>query len=997
MARQNVPLYSFNQGEVSRLALARVDAAKLRLAAACQVNWQPWTLGPMMLRPGLLHIDDVLSAGFTGNAKLMRFVFGKLDTALLEMTDSVMRVYVSDAVITRRAPLTTISQPNFAAAGSWSTAGTTTGAGVTIGGGVALLYASPIGSLARLSQTLAINAADVNQELALRIVVASGPVVFRLGSTAGGEQLITHTTLEVGTHSLAFTPTGANAFIQFDATVQWRVALTQCSIESAGAMQLPTPWTATDLDSIRYDQSGDVIFVACKGRAPYRIERRATRSWSVVSFKTEDGPFSSGPLANVSLSVSAAIGDAVTMTANLPYFEAGHVGALFRLFTNGQNYNPGITLGAENAFMPAFRVIGVGTPRNFTWTVSGVWVGTISLMRSYDGPDSGFQGVATTTVNGTFTENTGGTAGTPDLDNVVVWYKIGFTAGAYTSGNAVVSTTYGGGGAFGVVRVTGYSSPTSVTANVELPISQAGAPTYDWQEGAWSAASNGTYPCAVCIHEGRLWWFAEDQIWGSRSNNYVSYAQEDHFGEALGDSGAIIARLGSGPVDTIPWGISVLRLLIGREQSVDSARSSSFDQPLTPSAFSVKSCSTNGADRLPPVKIDQRAIYVQQSHRRVFELAYDFGKQDYASRDMTRLNIDIGKPGFIDVDVMHQPDDTIFFVRNDGQVAVLLDNEDEEVVAWWRLQTLGTVENVCVLPSDSIEDNVYFIVRRTINGTTRRFIEKLALRDDCTGGLLNKQLDCAYTYSGFSTLTVTVPWLPNTTVMVWADGSYLGTALSNGAGLIAMPDGQAHSNIVVGLGGAIKIGSTNATLGNGTAPDQLFGSAQSTLTVGAAYNGLPCEVFADVGATGKAPIHVGTFTVSAGAISLGTGQVATTIIACIGYVAPFQSAKLAYGAQLGTALNQRKKLDHVGLVMFDTSYQGVKYGTRFDVLDDLPLVEGGTVTPTGTVWAEYDEPMVELSGEWNTDSRLCLLAQAPSPCTIGAVVAGMATNESGGG
>jgi hypothetical protein len=104
------------------------------------------------------------------------------------------------------------------------------------------------------------------------------------------------------------------------------------------------------------------------------------------------------------------------------------------------------------------------------------------------------------------------------------------------------------------------------------------------------------------------------------------------------------------------------------------------------------------------------------------------------------------------------------------------------------------------------------------------------------------------------------------------------------------------------------------------------------------YNGYPCEAFADVGSTGE-PIHVGSLVVSNGTITLPNGQQATTITACLGYVAPFMSAKLAYAAQLGTALTQKKRVEHIGLVMCDTHYQGLQFGQRFDVLDSLPLYE----------------------------------------------------------
>jgi hypothetical protein len=63
------------------------------------------------------------------------------------------------------------------------------------------------------------------------------------------------------------------------------------------------------------------------------------------------------------------------------------------------------------------------------------------------------------------------------------------------------------------------------------------------------------------------------------------------------------------------------------------------------------------------------------------------------------------------------------------------------------------------------------------------------------------------------------------------------------------------------------------------------------------------------------------------------------------------------------------------------------------VLDGMPFYEAGQAVPSGTTWSEYDEPMIELPGSWSPDARLCLLAQAPNPCTVGAVVVGMETKE----
>src|SRR6516164_8670676 len=104
--RAKAPLYSLNAGEVSTIALARVDVAKLRMAAACQVNWLPYVVGPMSLRPGLFYVGEVLG---DAPARLVRFVFSKLDTALIELTANNMRVWVGESLVTRVSVGTAIS------------------------------------------------------------------------------------------------------------------------------------------------------------------------------------------------------------------------------------------------------------------------------------------------------------------------------------------------------------------------------------------------------------------------------------------------------------------------------------------------------------------------------------------------------------------------------------------------------------------------------------------------------------------------------------------------------------------------------------------------------------------------------------------------------------------------------------------------------------------------------------------------------------------------
>jgi hypothetical protein len=974
MAKVNAPLYALNQGEVSKMALGRVDVAKMRLAAECQLNWMPWVIGPMMLRPGLIKVGEVYQ---DLAAKLVKFVFAKTDTAGLELTPNVMCVRVNDALVTRDAVATVVGDSNFTGTGAWATTGTTSGASVVIATGVCTLQCLPIGGLAQIQQTIAVAVGDYGKEHGVRIVVTNGPVTLRAGSSMGLSDLIAQTTLDTGTHSLACTPS-SSINLQISSTDGRKKTLSSVSIDnpSSGSpvtLTLPTPWGAGDLANIRSAQSGDVIYIACYGQQQYKIERRSTNGWSTVLYRSSDGPFQQSPalLANFTPSVYDGNG---TLTSDQPYFKLSHVGALFRLFSNGQANQA--VLGNQNAFSAPVRVSGVGTAnRNYNWTATGTWAGTLTLQRSFDGPTSGFTDVSTISSNGTLASSTGGSSGTPDLDNAICWERIGFKAGAYTSGSATVVSGYAGGGGYGICRVTGFNNATSVNIEVLQAFSSLTATT-DWVESDWSGYVG--WPTSVSFVEGRLGWYGRDEAWLSTSDNYSGFAEIDSQGNSVGDAGPINETMGDGPVDTISWGLPLTRLLLGREQSIASVRSSSFDEPLTATNISIKDCATQGAMRLPAIKIDKRGIFVQQSNRRVYDLKMSAQEMDYTASDLTRLNLDIGKPGFVSIDAARQPDTAIGFVRADGVLAQMLYEPEDDVVCWWRAQTLGVIEDVMVLPGSGIEDNWYFVVRRVINGVTRRFYEKLAYRDQCVGGGLNYQLDCAVVYAGAPTGSIELPHLPNTLCVVWADGVAIGSGTTDGAGNLTMPDGLEHSNIVAGLGGEI-VSATNTSL-------------VDSLAVPTIYNGYPAEVFADLGGTGKL-VNAGTIVAAAGAITLPNGRTAHTMIACFGYVAPFMSAKLAYGAVGGSALNQKKKIDHLGVILYDTHYQGLKYGQRFDALDDMPLIEGGKETAAGTVWSELEQPVCELPGEWDTDARVCLLAQAPNPCMVGSVVVGMDTSE----
>jgi hypothetical protein len=479
--------------------------------------------------------------------------------------------------------------------------------------------------------------------------------------------------------------------------------------------------------------------------------------------------------------------------------------------------------------------------------------------------------------------------------------------------------TYAGGGSAGVCRITAYTSAVLVSIEILSAFSSLNA-TLDWNEGDWSDVVG--WPSCLGFHDGRLWFAGRDKIWGSVSDAYTSFDIDTE-----GDAGPINRSVGFGPVDTINWLLPLGRLIVGRQGAETSVRSGSFDQPLTPTNFTLKDCSTQGSAPVSAVKIDTRGVFVQQSNRRVFQLAFSSEGQDYVARDLTRLNPDIGEEGFVDLDVQRQPDTQLHFIRGDGQVATLLHDASDEVEAWWRVETDGEVESVAVLPGQ-LENRVYYSVMRTINGSTKRFLEKLARRDQCYGQPEARCADSHIYYSGSAVTTITgLSHLEGESVVVW--------------------------------------GWNTSSPFTATLPDG------SSVTVGK---------------------DLGTFTVASGQIT-GLGSAVTNAIVGLTYSATFKSAKLAYAAQMGTALNQTKKVDSIGLILANTHNQGLEYGQTFTTMDGMPGIEEGATVDSNTIWEAYDQAMITVPGDWNTDSRLCLRATAPRPAMVMAAVVAMTTNE----
>jgi hypothetical protein len=898
MSRENVALVSFNRGLISPLALARTDLKRTAFSAETMVNWMPRVFGSMMLRPGWEYLGSSLS---DAAARFIQFIFSTDDSALVELTSGNMRIWVDGALVTRPAVTTAITNGTFLTdLTGWTDADEAGGTSVWVTGGYMGLTGNGTAAAIRLQQ-VTVAGANIGVLHALAININRGIVTIRVGSTSGGDEYVNETVLGTGNHSLAFTPSG-DFYVQFQSRLKRQVLVDSCTVEASGNITVTAPWAAADLNNVRYDQSGDVIFVACKDKQQRRIERRSDNSWSVVTYQPEDGPFNLINNGPITITPSGLSGN-ITLTASAPLFRSGHAGALFKITSSGQRVTASVT--AQNNFTSTIEVTGSGTSRIFTIIRSGTWVATVTLQRSLTSSAGPWADVTTYTTNATITLD-------DSLDNTTAWYRIGVKTGDFTSGQVDLELSYNIGSIDGIVRLTGVTNSTTAAAEVFTDLGGTAA-TADWYEGQWSDESG--WPTSVAFVEGRLGWSGNNGVWLSVSDAF------DSFDDSVeGDSAPISRTIGSGPVDTVNWMLALQRLLLGAEGAEFVAKSSSFDEPLTTTNFMIKAVSTQGSAAVEAWRIDKLGIYVQRGGTRVMQVAYDGTDGEYGSTDLTQLCPEVTQPYVVRMSVQRQPDTRIHCVLSDGTVAVAIFDRAENVLCWIKLETDGLVEDVAVLPGEAgqSEDVLYYHVNRTINGSTKRYLERVALEADCIGGTLNEQADSFLTYSGVSTTTITgLSYLEGEAVVVWGDGI-------------------------------------------------------------------------DLSPTDEDGVQT-TYTVTGGQITLGTAV--TSAVIGLPYTAQWKSTKLAYASGAGTALVQKKKVQHLGLIMRYVHRMGVQYGPDFDTLSDIPGKENEAAVSSTTVHTNYDEEAFEFEGEWNSDSRLCLQAQAPRPVTILAGVISVETHD----
>lgn len=299
----------------------------------------------------------------------------------------------------------------------------------------------------------------------------------------------------------------------------------------------------------------------------------------------------------------------------------------------------------------------------------------------------------------------------------------------------------------------------------------------------FSGANN--YPGAVSYFEQRRCFAGTNNkpqtIWltcsATESNlNYSIPTQEND---------AITVRIAAREANTIRHLVPLSDLVLLTSGGEWKCSSGSADA-LTPTTIQIKPQSYMGANNVQPVVTGNSILYAQDRGARVREINYSWEAQTYRSLDAAIMAPHLFDGYSIDdMAYMRSPFQVLWAVRSDGTLLGLTYVPDQQVMAWHQHSTDGLVESVCVI-AEGNEDVLYVVVKRTINGSTVRYVERLHSRQfsDIEDAFF---VDSGLTYDGAPATTISgLGHLEGETVSALADGAVI-TGLTVASGAITLP------------------------------------------------------------------------------------------------------------------------------------------------------------------------------------------------------------------
>jgi len=721
-------------------------------------------------------------------------------------------------------------------------------------------------------------------------------------------------------------------------------------LSGGSAYEIASPYLTAELFEIKFAQSADVLYICHPNHAVRKLSRTGHTSWTLEELLFTYGPFLDDNTETTTLSSSAISGNSVTITASAVTGINNNTG--FQTTDVGRLVSIGYGLGYAEI-----------TARTSTTVVTADILETLAPKVNPSKLSKEISASDTTIVVDKIDDYAA--TGTIRIDDELITY----------TGKDAATRSFTG-------CTRGTSSTTAVThRTLAYVYSTENIATTKWKLGAFSNFSG--HPACVSFFEQRLVFAGTNTepqtIYFSKSGDYENFATG-----TLADD-AMIYTIASNQVNRVRYLKAQRTLIIGTTGGEFTVTADGTDAAVTPTNLTIKKQSSFGTADVDALPVGNAVIFLQKAKRKFRELAYNFDSDGYVAPDLTILNDAVTDSGINEFTYQQEPSSILWAVRDDGILIGLTYQRSENVVAWHKhklggsfgTNQFGIVESIASISGTLDEDELWVIVKRTINGSTKRYIECFSDFDfDETNSTDFKFLDSFLTYSG-----------PSTT---------LNGTISNSATSIVLTNASSFTATGTILIDNERISYTGKSTNTLTGCTRGFNStAAATHTTGAtvkqvvnSFSGLSHLEAQSVGILADGSTHANK-TVSSGAITLD--RYVNKAAVGLNYSSVLQTMRIEGGAEEGTSQGKTKRISKVVLRLFETV--GVKVGPDLNNLETIPFRSSSDPmdTPVSTFLAGDKE--IEFRDDYNTDGFIFVKQEQALPCSVLAIYPTVVTSD----
>ncbi len=523
-------------------------------------------------------------------------------------------------------------------------------------------------------------------------------------------------------------------------------------------VEITTTYTTAQISEIKVTQSADVMFVTHNDHPVRKIQRTSNTDWTISDVSFINGPYLDENATTTTLTPNGRSGS-ITLTASGDTFVSTDVGRLVKIY-NGY------------AKITAFTSATVVTA-----TVQTDELGVAEILPSY----------ASDTIS--FVEGDPSSTGSSHNDFIRDSNKQ-FVIEGFTEGMTITASGASNGANnrdYEIVKVT---SDEITLVPVDDVVNESASNTItlvgklnatdEFSLGAFSETTG--FPRACAFYEQRLVFAGTTS---QPQSLFFSVAGDfENMTESDSDSSAMNYTIGSNQVNRILYLASSRSLIVGTTGGEFVVRASGNDEPVSPTNIQIKQQASYGSADIQPVQAGTYTLFVQRAKRKIRELGYVFDTDSFQAVDLTILADHVTETGVLELAYQQEPFSIVWGTTTDGRLIGLTYRREEQVVAWHQHKLGGSfttggvttnhgiVENIAVIPGELNQDNLYMVVKRTINGATRRYVEILSDIDFGTNIQDAIFVDSSLTYSGSSTSSLSgLDHLEGQTVSILEEGA----------------------------------------------------------------------------------------------------------------------------------------------------------------------------------------------------------------------------------